>query len=374
MKIAVNTRLLIKDKLEGIGWFSYETLKRITQKHPEHQFVFIFDRDFDESFIFSKNITPVKIAPQSRHPFLWYLWFEISVPKILSRFKADLFFSPDGFLSTKTHIPSVPAIHDINFAHRPEDLPYWVRNYYNYYFPIYAQKAKRIITVSEYSKSDICNTYKIKPEKIDVVYNGINQIYKPLDEETKKQTIEKITDGKPYFVFIGALHPRKNVARLIQAFDLFRKETALGFKLVIVGDKMFKNQDIENSYNNMNFKDDVIFTGRLPHDELHKILGSAYAMTFVPYFEGFGIPIIEAMACDVPVITSNVTSMPEVGGDAVLLSDPFSVEYIKNCMVKIANDNELRNKLIIKGRERIKNFSWDKTADRVWNSLEKSLK
>ncbi|OFX50720.1 MAG: glycosyltransferase [Bacteroidetes bacterium GWA2_30_7] len=374
MRIAVNTRLLIKDKLDGIGWFSYESLKRITQKHTEHQFIFIFDRPFDESFIFSNNIIPVKIAPQSRHPFLWYLWFEISVPKILSKFKADLFFSPDGFLSTKTYIPSVPAIHDINFAHRPEDLPYLVRNYYNYFFPIYALKAKRIITVSEYSKSDISSTYKVNPDKIDVVYNGVNSAYKPLNEETKKQTIEKLTGGSPYFIFIGALHPRKNVARLIKAFDLFRKETALGFKLVIIGDKMFKNQDIEEAFNNMKFKEDIVFTGRQAINELHKILGSAYAMTFVPYFEGFGIPIIEAMACDVPVITSNVTSMPEVGGDAVLLSDPFSVEYIKNCMVKIANDNELRNKLIIKGRERINKFSWDKTADRVWSSLEKSLK
>ena len=99
MRIAVNTRLLLKDKLEGIGWFTFETLKRITKNHPEHEFIFLFDRPYDKEFIFSENIIPVVIQPPARHPFLWYLFFEWSIPAALKKYKADIFISPDGWLS-----------------------------------------------------------------------------------------------------------------------------------------------------------------------------------------------------------------------------------------------------------------------------------
>jgi len=124
MIIAVNTRLLIQGKLEGIGWFARETLSRITRDHPEHQFLFIFDRPYAEEFIFSGNVTPIVLSPPTRHPILWYIWFEFQIPRILRKYKADLFFSPDGYLSLSTHIMQLAAIHDINFAHRPKDLPW----------------------------------------------------------------------------------------------------------------------------------------------------------------------------------------------------------------------------------------------------------
>ena len=123
MKIAVNTRLLLKDKLEGIGWFTYENLKRITAEHPEHQFLFLFDRKYHEDFIFSSNVTPVVCGLPTRHPYLWKLWFDYTVPKVLKKQKADLFLSTDGFLSLKTNVKSLPVIHDINFVHNPNDLP-----------------------------------------------------------------------------------------------------------------------------------------------------------------------------------------------------------------------------------------------------------
>ena len=119
MKIAVNTRLLLKDKLEGIGWFSYETLKRITTQHPEHQFYFIFDRPFTDEFIFSYNIEPVVIGPPARHPVLWYYWFEFRLPGLLKKINPDIFLSPDGYLSLKSHFKSIAVIHDLNFIHYP---------------------------------------------------------------------------------------------------------------------------------------------------------------------------------------------------------------------------------------------------------------
>ena len=127
MKIAVNTRLLLPDKLEGIGWVAFETLKRITRAHPEHEFYFIFDRKWDDMFIFSDNVTPVAVSPQARHPFLYYLWFEWSVPHILKKVKADLFLSPDAYLSLRTEVKSIAVFHDLNFEHYPNDLPFLER-------------------------------------------------------------------------------------------------------------------------------------------------------------------------------------------------------------------------------------------------------
>lgn len=373
MIIAVNTRLLLKNKLEGIGWFAYESLKRITQQHKEHKFIFIFDREYDEEFIFSDNITPVVIGPTTRHAFLWYYWFEFQIPKVLKKHKADLFLSPDGFLSLSTDVKSLNVIHDLNFEHYPNDVPYFARRFYKKNFPKYAQKAKRIATVSNYSKNDIAKTYCISPEKIDVVYNGSNEIFSPVSEEIKKQTKIKYTNNTDYFIYVGSMHPRKNISRLLKAFDEFKKTSSSNIKLLIVGEKMWWANDEEIVFAKMQFRNDVVFTGRLNAEELKNVYASALALTYVPYFEGFGIPLAEAMYSGIPIITSNITSMPEVVADAALLVDPFSIDSIKNAMLKISADENLRKDLIEKGNIRKQNFSWQKTADGLWDSIEKCL-
>ena len=369
MKIVVNTRLLLKDKLEGIGWFSFETLKRITQQHPEHHFFFLFDRPFHKEFIFSNNITPIVANLPTRHPFLWYLWFEKLIPKILKKINPDIFLSPDGYLSLKTNIPSISVIHDINFVHRPDDLPFWVKKYYNYYFPLFAKKAKKIATVSEYSKQDIVNTYGIHHEKIDVVYNGSNEIYQSISNEEKIKTKEKFSQSKDYFIFIGALHPRKNIAGLLKSFDLFKKKHQSDIQLLIVGEKMFKNKEIEIVFSKLIYQKDIIFTGRLSPEDLKFVLGSSLALVFVPFFEGFGIPIIEAMNAEVPVICSNLTSLPEVAGNATIFVNPFSTEEISNAILSVAKNESLRKKLIEKGKIQRQKFTWQKTADKLWKTI-----
>ena len=373
MNIAVNTRVLIKNKLEGIGWFTYETMKRITQNHPEHTFYFIFDRPYNKEFIFSDNIKPIVIGPPARHPVLFYYWFEKRIPKVLKQINADLFISPDGYLSLSTNVKSIAVIHDISFMHNPKDFPFGIRNYYQYFFPRFAEKAKRIVTVSEFSKNDISKQFNIDKNLIDVVYNGSKEIYKPLSNFEITNTKIQYTFGKDFFLFVGALSPRKNVVNLLKAFDIFKLKTDSNFKLVIVGEKMFKTKDIKDIFNQMQFKDDVVFTGRMNPEELRKLYASAYALTFVPYFEGFGIPIIEAMNCETAVVTSNVTSMPEVAGNAALLVDPFSVDSIVNAMIKIFSDSNLRLELIEKGKIQCKEFSWDKTAIKFWDSIEKVI-
>lgn len=373
MVIAVNTRLLLKGKLEGIGWFTYEALKRMTLNHPEHEFVFIFDRPFDKEYVFADNVTPVVIGPPTRHPILWYLWFNFQIPRILKKYKADLFLSPDGYLSQRTKVPQVGVIHDINFVHRPGDLPWLKAKYYNYYFPKFARIAKRIATVSFYSKEDITRSFKVDYDKIDVVYDGINQIFEPISEEEKAFVRSQRTANEEYFLFVGALHPRKNVCGLLKAFDAYKSVSSSDKKLVIVGGEMHKTGPIFETYKNMRYRNDVVFTGRVSTHDLHDIFGAAFALVFVPFFEGFGIPIVEAMSAGVPVICSNTTSIPEVGGNAVLYADPVKIDQITDAMMTISEDKELRNSLIEKGFIQKEKFSWDETARLLWMSVEKAL-
>ncbi len=373
MVIAVNTRLLLKGKLEGIGWFTFETLKRMTLNHPEHEFIFIFDRPYDRDYVFAENVIPVVIGPPTRHPFLWYLWFDFQIPRILKKYKVDLFLSPDGYLSQRTKVPQLGVIHDINFVHRPDDLPWLKARYYNYYFPRFARIAKRLATVSFYSKEDIARSFKVDYDKIDVVYDGINQVFKPIAEEEKIKVRQKYTKGSEYFLFVGALHPRKNVCGLLKAFDAYKSVNGYKTKLVVVGGQMHKTGPIFETYENMRYKDDVIFTGRVSTEALQGIFGAAFALTFVPFFEGFGIPIVEAMSAGVPVICSNTTSIPEVGGNAVLYADPVKIDQITEAMIKISEDEEMRKSLVEKGFIQKDKFSWDETARLLWMSVEKAL-
>lgn len=371
--IAVNTRLLLKNRLDGIGWFSYEVLRRITTAHPEHKFIFFFDRPFSPEFVFAPNITPVVAGPPARHPVLIVFWLEVILPRLLKKYKADLFFSPVGSLSLSADVRQVAVLHDLNFEANPKDIPFTYSAFYRFFYPRYAKKAVRLATVSEFSKNDIVNRYGISKENIDVVYNGANENYKPISETGAIATRNNITGGQPYFLFVGSLHPRKNVATLFRAFEIFRKKTQTNIKLVIVGNKMWWTKEMEDVYNLMLFQDDVIFTGRLEPEQLCSVTASAIAMVYPSTYEGFGIPVLEAMQCDVPVITSNITSMPEVAGNAALLVDPYSIDDISNAMIKITSDLQLRFKLIENGRLQRRKFSWNASANKMWSCIEKII-
>jgi len=371
VKIAVNTRLLIKNKLDGIGWFSYETLNRITEQRPNDEFIFIFDREWDDSFIFNENVTPVKIGPPSRHPFLWYLWFEQSIPKILKKHQPDIFLSPDGYLSLNTEIPSLPVIHDLNFEHYPKDLPFWYRKYYKNYFPKYAQKATRIATVSEFSKQDIVTKYGIEASKIDVVYNGISERFKPLTALEKDNSQVLYANSNPYFVFVGTLHPRKNIARLLSAFDTFKNSGSYAHNLVIIGRRKWWTTEMENTFQAMSYKDSVIFHEQVSQEQVAAAVGGSEALLYPSTFEGFGIPILEGMQAEVPVITSNVSSMPEIASAAALLCNPFESKSIAEQMKRLIHEPNLSESLIEKGALRARDFSWNNTADLLWKSIEK---
>lgn len=371
MIIAVNAQLLLKERLEGLGWFTYETLKRITQQHPEHRFVFIFDRPWDEAFLFSDNIIPVKTTIPSRHPVLWYLRFQKIIPVLLKKHKADLFLSPDGWSTLNSKVKKYTVIHDIDFVHNPQNFPWLTQKYFNTFFPKFAHDANRLGTVSEYSKADMIHTWNLDPDKIDVIYNGSNPLYKPIAPINKALIQKELTQGKPYFIYVGSLNPRKNIEGMLQAFEAFKKQSQQPHKLVIVGEKMWSNSDIDAVYKTMAYQNDVVFTGRITSERLSQVLGGAHALVLVSHLEGFGIPLLEAMCCDVPLICSDVTALPEVAGDAGHLVNPGSVDSIAHGFAKLAGDEAYRNQLIANARIQRAKFSWDKSAERLWNGIEK---
>jgi len=371
--IAVNTRFLLANKLEGIGRFTCETLKYLSCQHPEHDFVFLFDRPYDPAFIFADNVTPMVIGPPARHPFLWYLWFEYAIPRALKKCKADLFLSTDGFLSLSTDVPTLMVVHDIAFEHYPMHVPYWARKYYQHFSPKYAEKATRISSVSHFTKQDLVSKYGITPDKIDVSPNGCNGYFNPLAAEEQIEIRAKHAKNCEYFVFVGAIHPRKNVANIFTAFDHFKKNNQTDMKLVIAGREAWECKAIMATYEAMKHKEEVIFLGHLQTDELAKVMASAKALVYTSLFEGFGLPILEAMSCQVPVITSNVSSMPEVAGDAALLVDPTSYEAISDAMTQLYINPSLCQTLTRKGLKQREHFTWKKTAQTLWKSIDKTL-
>jgi glycosyltransferase involved in cell wall biosynthesis len=373
MLIAVNVQSLVKNHLEGLGWFTYESFKRITQQHPEHQFLFIFGKGIDEEFIFSDNVKAINIGPPFFRPQAWYLKYEYFLPLALKKYKIDLFISSDGISSTKLKVKQLNVIHDLNFEENPQWLPKSFSNYYRKYYPKWANSASRIATVSEYSKHDIHKRYGIDLDKIDVVYNGSNDMYQAISPEEQNLTKETYTNGHEYFVSVGSIHPRKNIDHLLLGFDQFKITDKNNTKLVIVGSKFYWDGALKEAFDNMKYQEDVIFTGHLPTEQLKNIIASSLALTYISLFEGFGIPLVEAMNSETAILASNSTCLPEIAQKAAIYVDPNAIEDIANAMSRLSTDKDLRQSLIENGRIRKEDFSWDKTASKLWASIEKAL-
>jgi glycosyltransferase involved in cell wall biosynthesis len=373
MKIAVNTRFLLTDYLEGYGYFIYETFKRITKNHPEHEFIFIFDRHFDKRFLFSSNVKAVITGPPARHPLLWKLWYDVKIPAVLRKFKADVFVSCDGFCSLTTRVPQCLVVHDLSFLHHPSFIKKSHLLFYKRYTAKFLNKAESIATVSEFSRQDIISHYKISADKINIVYNAAKEIFHPLNHEEKQITKERYTDGKEYFVYAGAIHPRKNLINLLKAFSGFKKRQQTNMKLVLAGRPAWKYESFTKSLKTYKYRNDVVMTGYIDENELVKIIGSAYALVYPSFFEGFGVPVLEAMHCNIPVITSAGSSMEEIAKDAALFTDSNSHNDIADKMMRIYKDENLRNELIQKGKNIIQQYSLDKTAELLWQTILKAI-
>ncbi len=368
--VAVNTRFLLKGGLEGIGRYTFEILNRMVRNHPDVRFSFFFDRPFDQKFVLSENVKPFVLFPPARHPVLFRWWLNQSVAGKLRSLKPDVFFSPDGFLSTKTSVPQVAVFHDLAFMHYPQDVKPSEAKYYHKWFPAFAEKATRIIAVSEFTKSDIIRQFQTDEEKITVIHNGCSENFHPVDDGVKKEVRKKYSAGNPFFVCVGAIQPRKNLERIIAAFSLYKKASGSSIKLLLVGRKAWNFGKVIQGYQSSPFRDEIIFTGFVTDEELNAIYSSSLALCYVPYFEGFGFPVLEATKAETAVITSMVTSIPEVAGDAALLVDPMDINEISRGFSAIASDQTLRNQLVEKGKLNTTRFSWNRSAEATWEVLE----
>ncbi len=372
MKIVFNCWLLRNRQLDGIGNFTVQVMQRIIQDHPEQHFDILVDRQFENIYFDYPNVTLHRIFPALRHPLLYVFFLELRLPLYLKKIKPELVVAMDGFLSLSSKSKQVPVVYDLNFEHYPENLPWRNRVYYRYFFPRFVRKACRVITISEYSKNDIIKTYNCPADKIDNVYCGISDYFSPCSEDEKKKTRIRYSGGNEYYFFAGTMHPRKNIIRLIEAFDAFKKNNKNEIKLVLAGHIMWDDASIKKVIEGSVIKDDVVLAGRVSNEELRLLLGSARALVFVPVFEGFGLPIVEAWQCGAPVICSNVTSIPEVAGDAAIVVDPFNIEQIAGAMKTMMDDN-VRQQYIDAGQKRKELFSWKETAGLFWKAIQRSI-
>ncbi len=258
------------------------------------------------------------------------------------------------------------TIHDLNFEHFPQDLPKWVAWYYKRYFPRFAKAADQIVTVSETTKQDIISSYQIPAEKICVIYNGVNTKYQPLSVQEKENVRRQLGFKEPYFLFVGSLHPRKNIHRLLQAFQLYA-QTEATYQLVIVGAAMWKDQTFEIE---SVLAKRIHFKGHIQTESLAAIMAAASAFVYVPYFEGFGMPLAEAMATQTPIIAGDKSCLPEIAADAALYVDPFDVEAIAKAMEQLKNDVALQTQLVEAGKQRVLAFDWDHAAIKVWQEIQ----
>lgn len=372
LKIALNTRFLLPGQLEGFGWYTHEIARRMAAQHPEDEFIFLFDRPFDAQFIFGKNVTPVVLPPRARFAPQFYFWFEWAVPKVLKEMGADVFFSPDAMCSLSTKTPSVMTCHDLVPLHYPKQIPLIHRHYLLHFLPKHLRRADRVLTVSDYVRQDIFQTCGIPLEKITTIHNGCREDFYPLQVIEKQQIRDEYADGQAFFFYAGAIHPRKNIPRLIRAFDLFINKTAAPVKLLLAGRFAWETGEVKTAFEQANSRADIRFLGHLENEKLPKLMASALALTYVSISEGFGLPVLEAMNTDTPVLTANTTSLPEVAGDAALLVDPFSETAIADGLEKLWNDRRFAQNLVEKGRAQRQKFSWDVAAQQVYQILKET--
>jgi len=373
MRIAVNARFLIKGKLEGVGWYSYEILRRMVAAHPEDEFIFIHDRPLAPEYKFADNVKTIKTCLPTRHPILWYYWFEYSVPRILKREKADIFLSLDGHLSLNATIPTAYVLHDLAYLHYPNEIRSAPLKFYKKYIPQYIDRAEHIVSVSQHGKADLQKHFPhIHEENISVVGNGCRSIFQPISIQDKQAIREKYTSGAPYLFYVGAVQPRKNISRMIQAMDTVVKDHPEA-QLLIAGRHAWKTNQIRDTWENSKYRDNIHFLGFVEDTEMARLLASSEALVYPSLFEGFGVPVLEAMHCEVPVITSMGSSMEEVAGDAALLIDPMSIESMGAAMRKIINNKALADKLMAAGRIQKENYNWDIAAEKMYSVLKKIM-
>ncbi len=358
----------------GIGQYAFELLKQFSgnQVSDIKYRVYLKDAPKEHMPEESENWKYEIVGPRK-------FWTQIGLPLKLytERQKPDVFFSPTHYAPRFSPVPTVISIMDMSFEYFPElfaknDL-YQLRNWTRYS----AKNAAKILTISQASKNDIIKFYGVPDDKIVVTPLGVREVerskHKVLSMEDLK---EKYKINKPYILFVGTLQPRKNIERLIEAFSKLRTVNSelSNHQLVIVGKKGWLYEPILEAPEKHGVKDEVKFLDFVTDEDIPAFYQNAECFVLPSLYEGFGLPVLEAMRYGCPVVTSNISSLPEAGGDAAIYCDPESVEDIAKQIEKVLTDSELRKKMVAAGRDQIKKFSWEKSAKETLEVLKEATK
>lgn len=359
---------MLAEPLEGIGRYAYELIKHMAHAHPETEFHLIFDRAVP-AYSLGANVKYHRVGIPARHPWLWHLWFEYSFKKKVQELKPGIIFSPEPYMSLSIDIPSIITCHDLAYIHYPDFNKKRHLKYLRNQFPKFHNAAVHIIAVSDFTKQDLIKQLDIEEKKVSVVHHGVSPEFRPYSEKE----IADFRSGHNlvfhYFLYVGALHPRKNIVNLINAFEQFKQENKTDHKLILAGRLAWQYQVITRTINQSPYRRDILHLGFFTGD-VAGLINAAEAMCYISLFEGFGMPVLEAMACGTAVICSEKSAMSEVAGEAAIKVDPKDIMSIDHAMKSITNEEEVKNSLIAKGMNRANQFDWTDSAEKAHSILE----
>ena len=353
--IAVFTENLIKAMCEQERDNIYDvfTLQSPVLKKPSEQILKVHSLPV----IFSK--LPAKLSWAC-----WYAWYYTAFNMQLDRMKPDVYLSFDFTVPGYHRCPAICMIYDLTPLLFPETYPEHFRIRFGKQVAHAVKNTERLVTISQAVKKDIQKYYNVGPEKIDVIYPGYDEKKFTVegDKNVDKAVLSRLGIKLPYVLFLGTMEKKKNIPRLIEAYNIVRENSSIIHKLVLGGKRDWNDSDIFESITHSPVAEDINYIGYVPHDDLPSVMRNADLFVFPSLNEGFGRPPLEAMACGVPVITSRVSALPEVVGDAGILIDPYNVDEIAQAIVNVLSNRELRQNMVRKGLDQARLFSWRKAA------------
>lgn len=359
MTIGIDTSRATKEHLTGTEHYSIEVIKSFMQLDDQTDFLLYAQKDPRPNLGTLPQNFKTKVMPFPK------FWSQIRLSFEMISKSPDVLFVPAHLLPIIHPKNSVVTIHDLGFKHFPELYPAKELIYHNWGMNFSVKHAKKIITVSEFTKKDLINTYNIEPTRVEAVWSGVDlEIFKP------NPSIQK----QPYILFIGRLEEKKNIINMIRAYAFLRQEQSTTHKLVLAGSPGFGYEKIIAEIESLpkEIKNDIILTGYISEKEYIKRLQEADIFLFCTNFEGFGLPVLEAMATGTPVVASNTTSIPEIAGNAALLVNPKKPLEIAAALSRLIHNDGLKHSLILKGRVRSKIFTWEQTGRKTLEILKKA--
>lgn len=369
MIIAVNTRIQKKQQPDGYENLLFTCLRHLSENHPQHQFIYIFDSVWDEKLIFAKNAQPIIAGPQTSNSLRLQYWLNFKLPKVLRQHKADVFLSMEGICSMRTKKPQCVVITNWEFLEQPKTMKKWLAGFYKKFTPLFLEKAKAVVAVSDYSKNTLTNQYKTNNEKIDLIHFGVDEIFKPVDWEEKENIKEKYTEGKAYFLFSGKIDERSNYINLLKAFSFFKKRLKTNMMLVFAGNA---NDAFKKDLKTYKLRNDVKLLENLSATDLAKVTASAYAMVYPVLHNDLAIAALQAMQCQIPVICSNTGALPSICEKAAHYCNPTDINSIAENMMLVYKDEEIAKQLVEAGKTQIQKHGAAEAAELLMQSIQKA--